>query len=1119
MRATGAVALVVLLALGAAPAAPPAGVTVPLEPAGWKAGPAAGVEMHLAAAEAAGGGRALRIDYDFHGRGGWAAARRRLDLELPGYYEIRFLLRGEGLRNNLELKLVDPSGDNVWWHVEREMEWPAEWTPVRVRKRQISFAWGPLGGGELRRIGALEITVSAADGGRGTVWIAGLEVVPVEPPVAAPGPLRAEASSTAPGSPAANAVDGEEQTRWRPDPAAAASELRVDLGGLRELGGVTLVWSHRPSRFSVELSSDGHEWTLAREVTRAGADRTHLRLPDAEARYLRVRIPADGGCADGCGIAEVIVRPLAFGASRNDFFAALAREAPRGAYPRGFTEAVYWTVVGVAGEPEEALFSEDGAVEARQRSFSLEPMVYLDGQLYTWADVEAEQTLADGDLPIPTVTWRIRAAPAGRAVTSPAPGPEPGERPRAPLARLEVTPLAASVGGQSEVLVYYNLVNESGRRLRGRFYLLARPFQVNPPYQFLNVAGGVAPMRRLECIGALSVEGEWRVWTRPLLACGLVAFDDGSLVDLLRDGKMPYGPELEDPDEAASGVLSSEVDLAAGGEEDLLVGLPSGDPADGGSPLDLRGTDELPSLERAERRRWRRALDRVSFDVPEEAAPLVRTLRSNLAFIEIHRDGAALQPGSRAYARSWIRDGALTGTALLRLRHEETAARFARWFAGYQYPDGKVPCCVDHRGADPVPENDSHGELVHLVAEVFRYTHDRAFAEELFPHVEKAVDALESLRQQRRTAAYRAPEKLAFFGLLPESISHEGYSAKPVHSYWDDTFAYRGLDDAVELARALGRIELASAWARRRDEFRADLLASIARVRELHHLDYVPASADLADFDSTSTTAMLDPGGLLPFLPRDAVLATFERFWREVVARREGTKEWEAYTPYEIRHVGAFLRLGVATGDPRWRDRAHELLAFYLRDRRPQGWNGWPEAVHRDYRAPRFLGDLPHGWVGSDFIRSLLDLFAYEREASGSEKQALVLGAGIPPSWLERPQGITVQDLGTPWGPLSYTLERLPESIGPPQLGERWVRYRYWVGGDLMVPPGGVVVVPPSREPHQQALVDGRLVQSAPDGTVVVRKLPALVDFLAVVPAEEPPRGAEQGRRGDGHGR
>ena len=48
----------------------------------------------------------------------------------------------------------------------------------------------------------------------------------------------------------------------------------------------------------------------------------------------------------------------------------------------------------------------------------------------------------------------------------------------------------------------------------------------------------------------------------------------------------------------------------------------------------------------------------------------------------------------------------------------ETAAvrQFIEWFAPRQYGSGKVPCCVDARGADPVPEHDSNGELVFLLA-------------------------------------------------------------------------------------------------------------------------------------------------------------------------------------------------------------------------------------------------------------------------------------------------------------------------------------------------------------------------------------------------------------------
>ena len=83
-------------------------------------------------------------------------------------------------------------------------------------------------------------------------------------------------------------------------------------------------------------------------------------------------------------------------------------------------------------------------------------------------------------------------------------------------------------------------------------------------------------------------------------------------------------------------------------------------------------------------------------------------------------------------------------------------------------------------------------------------------------------------------------------------------------------------------------------------------------------------------------------------------------------------------------------------------ERARELLGLFLADRRPPAWNQWPEVVYRDLRAPNFLGDLPHTWVASDFIRSFLDLLAYERDSD----QALVLAAGVPDDWIAAPGGV-----------------------------------------------------------------------------------------------------------------
>ena len=335
-----------------------------------------------------------------------------------------------------------------------------------------------------------------------------------------------------------------------------------------------------------------------------------------------------------------------------------------------------------------------------------------------------------------------------------------------------------------------------------------------------------------------------------------------------------------------------------------------------------------------------------------------------------------------------------------------------------------MPCCVDHRGSDPVPENDSHGELIHAIAQLYRYGGDRAELEKNWPHVANAVAYMDKLRASETGAA-----NPAFKGMMPASISHEGYSSKPMHSYWDDLWALVGYKDAADMATALGRTEDAARIARSRDAFRADLIASIASAVKAHAIDYMPGCAELGDFDATSSTIAIAQAGELDALS-ELLHATFERYWKDFQARADGSRPWKDYTPYEWRTVGTFARLG-------WRDRAHAAIDFFFRSgARPSAWNQWAEVVGNDPREIRFIGDMPHIWVASDFIRSTLDLFAYERESD----HALVIGAGLPASWIASKEGVAIAGLRTPYGVLGYRVRRqndrvtlhIDKAIAPP---------------------------------------------------------------------------------------
>jgi hypothetical protein len=395
---------------------------------------------------------------------------------------------------------------------------------------------------------------------------------------------------------------------------------------------------------------------------------------------------------------------------------------------------------------------------------------------------------------------------------------------------------------------------------------------------------------------------------------------------------------------------------------------------------------------------------------------------------------------------------------------------FIEWFAPFQYANGKIPCCASERGPDPVTENDSHGEFIWLVAEYFRYTGDRALVDRMWPRIVAAVAHLDSLRADRRTAEYRAPDKLRYFGLVLPSISHEGY-ANPMHSYWDDFFAYRGYVDAVYLARVTGHHAEAARFAASRDTFAHDLAASVALAMREQKIDYVPGCAELGDFDATSTTVALAPTDAADLLPDAAVRATFERYWKFFADRRDGRLKWDAFTPYEVRVIGSFVRLG-------WRDRANAALDFFMGYREPAGWKQWPEVSYRDRRAPKYLGDLPHTWVGSDFVRSVLDMIAYER----GRDSTLVLAAGVPLRWIER-DSMRIEGLRTTYGPLGYSLR---ENAGAVAMT---------IAAGIRVPPGGIVVVPPARRAFRTARVNGAIAAITAEGGVVVRAVPARVEL------------------------
>lgn len=820
--------------------------------------------------------------------------------------------------------------------------------------------------------------------------------------------------------------DGRTDAVWR---ATGDATLEIDLRAPKALGGLRIDWGDTFATNLAAFADEGGGWRELGRVRGSDGRFDLILFPPTEAR--RIKLSLEGGGA----VREIALRgpdepltPLAL------YRLAAAKAAP-GVYPLQLRDVqVYWTLLAVPGDRRESLFDEYGSLEPWQGASALTPMLFTGHRLITGPDTQVDQALVDGALPLPSVRWTWNGG------------------------TLEVDAMAAGTTSNSASYVRYRVTNPGPGEWRGRLFLAARPLQVNPTWQH----GGLAPIRELVFsrtgdIAAAAINGrEQYVSLTPPDAMGARAFDGGDVARDLQRGLVPADEAVTDGGELVSGAFAYDLALAPGASRSIVMAAPLhrtradidaflASAAQGG--VDAAFDRRRDALARA----WRRTTQRVVFDVPDDAVR--QTVQSQLAYILGNMDGLAIQPGSRNYKRSWIRDGGVTSIALLRMGIVDPVRDFLDWYAARVQPDGLVPPILNNDGSvndgyGSDKEYDSQGQFVHAIVEYVRLTGDRDFLARHFRKIELALRHLVQLREQTLDAGYlpAEPARERFAGILPPSYSHEGYNP-PMHSYWDDFWALKGWKDGRDACEMMGRPDLARWCAEQYDLLRAATRQSIDATMAFKGIDFIPGCADKGDFDATSTAIALSPCGELAALPEEALRRTFDRYVGDVRKRLEPGADW-VYTPYEARNISALVELGR-------RDDAVMLLDFLLACRRPAAWNHLAEVVVSDPRKGTYIGDMPHTWVGSDLVNAVRQMVAQE------EGHRLALLKGVPERWLRDGQGLRVERLPTHFGPLTMSAREVD--------GRLTVR----LDGTIRAPDGIEVHWPRDGKPAE-VLCDGR---------------------------------------------
>ncbi len=112
-------------------------------PAAWQVFASGQAKGEITQVTGPGGKPGIRLDYDFHGGGGFVVLRQVVPFKLPETFQIGFQLRGAGLPNHFEFKVADPGGRNVWRNLSQEFALPADWADYFFNERSLPLPGGP----------------------------------------------------------------------------------------------------------------------------------------------------------------------------------------------------------------------------------------------------------------------------------------------------------------------------------------------------------------------------------------------------------------------------------------------------------------------------------------------------------------------------------------------------------------------------------------------------------------------------------------------------------------------------------------------------------------------------------------------------------------------------------------------------------------------------------------------------------------------------------------------------------------------------------------------------------------------------------------------------------------
>ena len=379
--------------------------------------------------------------------------------------------------------------------------------------------------------------------------------------------------------------------------------------------------------------------------------------------------------------------------------------------------------------------------------------------------------------------------------------------------------------------------------------------------------------------------------------------------------------------------------------------------------------------------------------VPEQK--VVNTFKANLIYDLIARDKIGddyVQMGnSFQYHAFWLRDSALIARMYDLSGYHEFARQVLDFFAKWQQPDGNF---VSQGG-----QFDGWGQTIWIYGQHYLITQDRAFAEKVYPSVQKAVAWLERARDG---------DPLHLIPVTAPGDNENITGHVTGHNFW----ALIGLKNAITLADALGHKQDARDWR----ALYADLHDTLMRVLDRVTVStggYIPPGLEGEHGEDWGNLLAIYPELILD--PRDAKVAATLKATR--------AKYQEGLMTYgDGRWLHHYLTMEnteteVIRGDQQMA--IEELYALLLHTSSTHAgfeFAIWPWST-RDFATNL----APHGTFAAKFRLLLRDMMVRE------QGHDLHLLSCVSPEWMKAGATIHVHRADTIFGQVNFDLQ-VPEA-------------------------------------------------------------------------------------------